>query len=101
MLDHAIDAAQALGCQRVVVVVGDRSPAVRAHAAKRLGEEAIAVQDPPVGTGHAVLAAKASLEGFEGDVLVSYADTPLLTADAVAPLFALREAGADVAVLGF
>jgi bifunctional UDP-N-acetylglucosamine pyrophosphorylase/glucosamine-1-phosphate N-acetyltransferase len=48
-----------------------------------------------------VLAAKAALEGFTGDVLVSYADTPLLTAEAVAPLFALREDGADVAVLGF
>jgi len=101
MLDHAIDAAQALGCQRVIVVVGEHSPAVRAHAAARLGEEAVAVQDPPLGTGHAVLAAKAGLAGFEGDVLVSYADTPLLTAEAVAPLFALRAAGADLAVLGF
>jgi bifunctional UDP-N-acetylglucosamine pyrophosphorylase/glucosamine-1-phosphate N-acetyltransferase len=101
MLDHAIDAAQAVGCERVVVVVGEHSPAVRAHAAARLGEAAIAVQDPPLGTGHAVLAAKPALDGFEGDVLVSYADTPLLTAEAVAPLFAIREAGADVVVLGF
>ena len=101
MLDHAIDAAQTLGCERVVVVVGGHSPAVRAHAAARLGEAAIAVQDPPLGTGHAVLAARSALEGFEGDVVVAYADTPLLTAGAVARLFALREAGADVAVLGF
>jgi bifunctional UDP-N-acetylglucosamine pyrophosphorylase/glucosamine-1-phosphate N-acetyltransferase len=101
MLDHAIDAALALGCARVVVVVGDHSPAVRAHVAARLGDGAIAVQDPPLGTGHAVLAARDALAGFTGDVLVSYADTPLLTADAVAPLFALREAGADLAVLGF
>jgi bifunctional UDP-N-acetylglucosamine pyrophosphorylase/glucosamine-1-phosphate N-acetyltransferase len=101
MLDHAIDAAQALGCGRVVVVVGEHSPAVRAHAAARLGEAAIAVQDPPLGTGHAVLAARSALEGFEGDVLVSYADTPLLSAEAVARLFALRAAGADLAVLGF
>jgi bifunctional UDP-N-acetylglucosamine pyrophosphorylase / glucosamine-1-phosphate N-acetyltransferase len=101
MLDHAIDAAQALGCQRVIVVVGSHSPAVRAHAAARLGDGAIAVQDPPLGTGHAVLAAKAGLQGFEGDLLISYADTPLLTAGAVAPLFALREQGADLAVLGF
>jgi bifunctional UDP-N-acetylglucosamine pyrophosphorylase/glucosamine-1-phosphate N-acetyltransferase len=101
MLDHAIDAALALGCERLVVVVGDHSPAVRAHAAARLGEGAIAVQDPPLGTGHAVLAAMSALQGFEGDLLVSYGDTPLLTAEAVAPLFALREAGAHLAVLGF
>jgi bifunctional UDP-N-acetylglucosamine pyrophosphorylase/glucosamine-1-phosphate N-acetyltransferase len=101
MLDHAIDTAQALGCAPIVVVVGDHSPAVRAHVAARLGDGAIAVQDPPLGTGHAVLAARRALSGFEGDLLVTYADTPLLTADAVAPLFALRAGGADVAVLGF
>jgi bifunctional UDP-N-acetylglucosamine pyrophosphorylase/glucosamine-1-phosphate N-acetyltransferase len=101
MVDLAIDAAQAAGCARVVVVVGVRSPAVRAHVAARLGEAAIAVQDPPQGTGHAVLAAREALAGFEGDVLVTYADTPLLSPAALEGLFALRAAGADVAVLGF
>jgi bifunctional UDP-N-acetylglucosamine pyrophosphorylase/glucosamine-1-phosphate N-acetyltransferase len=101
MLDMAIDTAQALGCEPIVVVVGDHSPAVRAHVATRLGDDAVALQDPPLGTGHAVLATKDALAGFEGDVLVTYADVPLLTAEAVAPLFDLREAGADVAALGF
>jgi bifunctional UDP-N-acetylglucosamine pyrophosphorylase/glucosamine-1-phosphate N-acetyltransferase len=101
MVDHAIDAALALGCQRIVVVVGEHSPAVRAHVVARLGEEAVAVQDPPLGTAHAVLAATAALEGFRGDVVITYADVPLLTAGAVAPLFDLRAGGADIAVLGF
>ena len=101
MLDHAIDAALGAGCERIVVVVGDHSPAVRAHVGRRLGEAAIAVQDPPLGTGHAVLAARASLDDFIGDVVVSYADIPLLTAKTVSPLFALRSEGADLAVLGF
>jgi bifunctional UDP-N-acetylglucosamine pyrophosphorylase / glucosamine-1-phosphate N-acetyltransferase len=101
MLDHAIDAAQALDCDRVVVVVGDHSPAVAARAAARLGPHNVALQDPPLGTGHAVLAARAALQGYEGDVVVTYADAPLLTAADIAPLFALRDQGADVAVLGF
>ncbi len=101
MLDHAIDAARNAGCGRIVVVVGDHSPAVRAHVVQRLGEASVALQDPPLGTGHAVLAAKNALEGFVGDVLVTYADGPLLTAQGVAPLFGLRAAGADIAVLGF
>jgi bifunctional UDP-N-acetylglucosamine pyrophosphorylase/glucosamine-1-phosphate N-acetyltransferase len=101
MVDHAIDAAVALGCAPIVVVVGAHSPAVRAHVAARLGEAAIAVQDPPLGTGHAVLAARKALAGFTGDVIVTYADVPLLTADAAGPLFELRDAGADVAVMGF
>jgi bifunctional UDP-N-acetylglucosamine pyrophosphorylase/glucosamine-1-phosphate N-acetyltransferase len=101
MVDHAIDAALALGCERIVVVVGEHSPAVRAHVVARLGEGSIAVQNPPLGTAHAVLAARSALRGFTGDVVITYADVPLLTAEAVAPLFELRAGGADVAVLGF
>ena len=37
-----------------------------------------AVQDPQLGTGHAVRCAKAELEGFNGTVLVCYGDMPLL-----------------------
>lgn len=99
MLDHAIDATQALGCERVVLVAGAHSPQVAEHAAKR--GVAIAIQDPPLGTGHAVLAAREALAGFKGDVVVSYADTPLLTAEVIGSLFELRKAGCDVAVLGF
>jgi bifunctional UDP-N-acetylglucosamine pyrophosphorylase / glucosamine-1-phosphate N-acetyltransferase len=101
MLDWVIDVAEALGCDPIVVVIGAGAPPVAAHVKARLGEAAIAVQDPPRGTGHAVLAAKAALAGFEGDVLVNYADGPLLGADEIAPLFELRAAGADLAVLGF
>jgi bifunctional UDP-N-acetylglucosamine pyrophosphorylase/glucosamine-1-phosphate N-acetyltransferase len=101
MLDRAIDAAQALGCERIVVVVGAHSPAVGEHVQGRLGAGAIAVQDPPLGTGHAVLAAAGALAGFVGDVVVTYADCPLLDAAAIEPLFDLRQSGADVAVLGF
>ncbi len=101
MLDRAIDAAQALGCERIVVVAGVHSPAVAEHAAKRLGEGSVAIQDPPLGTGHAVLATRQALAGFEGDIVVTFADCPLMDAEAIAPLFALRKAGAEVAVLGF
>jgi len=98
MLDHAIDAAEALGCERIVVVVGDHSPSVRAHVVRRLGEAAVAVQDPPIGTGHAVRAAEAALQGFEGDVVVTYGDVPLLTAADIEPVFS----GDDgVTVIGF
>jgi len=100
LIDHAIDAVQGAGCERIVVVIGKGADAVRTHVAARLGEGAVAVQDPPLGTGHAVLAAKAALAGFEGDVVVTYADG-VLPPSAIAPLFELRAAGADLAVLGF
>ena len=101
MLDWVIDVGQALGCDPIVVVVGAGAPAVEAHVKARLGAAAVAVQDPPLGTGHAVLAAKGALAGFEGDVLVNYADGPLLGAVDIEPLFELRAGGADLAVLGF
>jgi len=101
LIDHAIDLAEGLGCERIVVVLGVGAPSVRAHVARRLGEGAIAIQDPPLGTGHAVLAAKDALAGFEGDVVVTLADSALLTPAAVQPVLDLRDAGADLAVLGF
>ena len=84
-----------------MVVAGAHSPQVAAHAARRLGADAVAIQDPPLGTGHAVLAAQAALSGFEGDLVVTYADTPLLREPDLAPLFSARAQGAAVAVLGF
>jgi len=97
MLDHAIDAAEALGCERIVVVVGDHSPQVRAHVEARLGAGAVAVQDPPLGTGHAVLAAREALAGFEGEVVVTYGDVPLLEAGDIEAVFG----GDGVTVVGF
>ena len=101
MLDRAIDTAEALGCETIVVVVGAHSPEVGAHVEKRLGAGSTAVQDPPLGTGHAVLAAKDALAVFDGDVLITYADVPLLDARAIEPLFELRGEDADLGVLGF
>ena len=98
MLDHAIDAAEALGCERIIVVVGNHSPEVRAHVVKRLGETAIAVQDPPIGTGHAVRCAEAALKGFAGQVVVTYGDVPLLKAADIEPVFASAD---GVTVIGF
>ncbi|HWA60062.1 MAG TPA: bifunctional UDP-N-acetylglucosamine diphosphorylase/glucosamine-1-phosphate N-acetyltransferase GlmU [Caulobacteraceae bacterium] len=100
LLDHAIDSAEQLGCGKIVVVVGADMPQVRKAVERRLGPDAVAVQDPPLGTGHAVLAAREALKGFSGDVIVTYADG-ILAAGPMAPLFDLRAGGADVAVLGF
>lgn len=98
MLDHAIDAAEALGCERIIVVVGAHSPEVRDHVVRRLGEDAVAVQDPPLGTGHAVRAAEAVLGDFVGQVVITYGDVPLLTAADIEPAFAAHD---GVTVIGF
>jgi bifunctional UDP-N-acetylglucosamine pyrophosphorylase/glucosamine-1-phosphate N-acetyltransferase len=100
LVDRVIDAVQAAGCERVHVVTGAAGP-VRAHVERRLGEAAVVVQDPPLGTGHAVLCAEAALAGFEGDVLVVNGDCPLLQAEDLEHLFTLRAKGAALAIMGF
>ena len=101
LLDRAIDAAEGLGCERIVVVAGPHSPKVATAAIQRLGPGGVALQDTPLGTAHAVLAARTALGDFSGDVVITYADTPLLDAAAVAPLFEALQSGGSVAVLGF
>jgi bifunctional UDP-N-acetylglucosamine pyrophosphorylase/glucosamine-1-phosphate N-acetyltransferase len=101
LLDRVIDTVLASGCEKIVVVVGAGADAVRELVVSRLGEAAMAVQDPPLGTAHAVLAARDALAGFSGDLLVTNGDCPLLAAHDLEPLFALRDEGVALALLGF
>ena len=101
MVDWSVALARAVGCNKIVVVCSPQGEAVQAHIADTLGADAIAIQDPPLGTGHAVLAAKEALADFDGDLVVLYGDTPLIPADAVEALFHELEHGAAVGVLGF
>jgi bifunctional UDP-N-acetylglucosamine pyrophosphorylase/glucosamine-1-phosphate N-acetyltransferase len=75
MLEHLLDSAAQLAPARQVVVAGHG----REQLEKALGgRAAIALQEPQLGTGHAVLQAKAALEGFDGDVLILYGDVPFV-----------------------
>ena len=101
LLDRVIDTVQAAGCERIHVIVGAHSTAVRDLVTARLGAGAAVLQDPPLGTGHAVLCAKDALADFDGDVLVVNGDCPLLQAQDLEPLFAHRRSGAALAIMAF
>lgn len=101
MVDWSIALARALGCGRIVVVCNPAQDSLQAHVTAQLGEGAVAIQDTPLGTGHAVQAAAPALTGVEGDLVVLYGDTPLIPAEAIEALFDELAAGADVGVLGF
>jgi len=58
------------------------------------------VQEPQLGTAHAVAQAAPKLEGFAGDVIVLYGDTPLIRAETLEAMQAAR-AEHDIVVLGF
>lgn len=91
--------ARQAGADKIVTVVGEHNQDVRS-VTEKLGAS-IAIQEPQQGTGHAVLCAKAALDGFEGNVIVLCADAPLIRADTLDAVFETLANGADVAVLGF
>jgi bifunctional UDP-N-acetylglucosamine pyrophosphorylase/glucosamine-1-phosphate N-acetyltransferase len=61
----------------------------------------IYVQESQRGTADAVLAARTAIAAHKGDVLILYADTPLLEAATVDRLIGALDGGADIAVAGF
>jgi bifunctional UDP-N-acetylglucosamine pyrophosphorylase/glucosamine-1-phosphate N-acetyltransferase len=94
MVDWVLDAALEAGASPVVVVA---APQTRDDFE---GFE-VAVQEVPLGTGDAVRAARASLEGRSEDVLVLSGDAVLLTGNDLRDLVAThRAAGAAATVLG-
>jgi bifunctional UDP-N-acetylglucosamine pyrophosphorylase/glucosamine-1-phosphate N-acetyltransferase len=79
VLLHLLDRVDALGADKRVVVVGKGREQVEAAIAGRKVD--VAVQAEQKGTGHAVQQAQGALAGYDGPVLVLYADTPFVEAD--------------------
>lgn len=101
MVDWTLALAENLNCERRILVIGTHSEDLSAVALDRVGAENVAIQDPPMGTGHAVSCAENALDGFDGHVVILYADTPLLPVSAVEAAFDALDRGADICVLGF
>src|ERR1044072_1317932 len=100
-MKSALPKAQAIGANALSVVVGPGMETVQAEALSQAPGAKIHVQEQQRGTADAVLAARDALKGHNGDVLVLYADTPLLTAEALERLRARLDDGAGICVLGF
>ena len=100
LLGHVLDAARAAEAERILLVTAPGTEEVAAYAESEGATPGAIVQDPPLGTGHAVMAARARLPQA-GDVVVLFADTPFLAASTIARLVRRRrQSGAAVAVLG-
>ncbi|MEZ5759397.1 MAG: bifunctional UDP-N-acetylglucosamine diphosphorylase/glucosamine-1-phosphate N-acetyltransferase GlmU [Emcibacteraceae bacterium] len=99
MLHHLLASAEPLNPTRKVIVVGAGKEQVEAS----VGTQAeIAVQEPQLGTGHAVQMTRDQLAGFKGDVLILYGDVPLLTTATMQKMIETRQkSGVAVVVLGF
>lgn len=100
MISLAVDAADALTPQQLVVVVGHGRDQVSAHLADVAPHVVTAVQAEQRGTGDAVRAGLAALPQLQGEVVVTSGDVPLLAGDTLVELVqAHRRDGNTVTVL--
>ncbi|MCQ4080534.1 bifunctional UDP-N-acetylglucosamine diphosphorylase/glucosamine-1-phosphate N-acetyltransferase GlmU [Streptomyces sp. RB6PN25] len=104
LVGHVVAAARELAPEHLVVVVGHARERVSAHLASIDPAIRSAVQHEQNGTGHAARIGldELSAQGvaLDGTVIITYGDTPLLTADTLRALTAAHEAeGNAVTVL--
>ena len=75
MLEHLLASLEELAPARTIVVAGHGSEQIEAALGSRAR---IVLQEPQLGTGHAVQQAEEELADFEGDVVVLYGDVPFV-----------------------
>jgi bifunctional UDP-N-acetylglucosamine pyrophosphorylase/glucosamine-1-phosphate N-acetyltransferase len=99
MICHLMASLSALTPDRQVVVIGPDMPAV----ADAVAPHPTVIQHDRLGTGHAAMMARDWLDGFEGDILVVFGDTPLVSSETLARMIELRRSSAApaIVVLGF
>ena len=97
MLDHVLAAAEALTPASVTVVVGHEGDRVREAYAG--GQARFVVQEPQLGTGHALLQAEPLLRDATGTVVLLSGDVPLLGAPTLKRLVAQHQADAAAATV--
>ena len=97
LVHYPVRAALEAGCDEVIVVVGHGRAEVAAYLVAAFGDRVrIAVQEQQAGTGDAARAGVAVASETTARVLVLNGDTPLVTAEDLAPVLAAL--GPDVAM---
>ena len=100
IIEHLMASVAALGPARTIVIVGDERQQVEDHVGDRA--ECV-VQEPQLGTGHAVAQAREALKDFTGDVLMLLGDAPFIKSETMREMLARLNApdAPAVVVLGF
>jgi bifunctional UDP-N-acetylglucosamine pyrophosphorylase/glucosamine-1-phosphate N-acetyltransferase len=92
LLSHVLDTARSLAASRLCVIYGHGGAAVQELLAKQPEQVATALQEPQLGTGHAVMQALPELDD-NVPTLILYGDVPLTTAASLQAL--IDAAGGD------
>jgi bifunctional UDP-N-acetylglucosamine pyrophosphorylase / glucosamine-1-phosphate N-acetyltransferase len=96
MLGHVLDTAARLGAARTVVVLGYKWDTVVPVVE---GRADFVIQEPQLGTGHAVMCAAPKIESARGTLLILYGDVPLLRASTVRRLLDIHTAEGNAATI--
>jgi bifunctional UDP-N-acetylglucosamine pyrophosphorylase/glucosamine-1-phosphate N-acetyltransferase/UDP-N-acetylglucosamine pyrophosphorylase len=99
MIHFVLDALQAAGVERQVVVVGYRADDVRRELAGR-PQVTFAEQKEQLGTGHAVMMCREQLAGHHGPVLILAGDSPLAQRESLAAVLSEFQRSRPACVLG-
>jgi bifunctional UDP-N-acetylglucosamine pyrophosphorylase/glucosamine-1-phosphate N-acetyltransferase len=89
ILGHVLAAMREAGIGRLVVVTAADAEETRAYVMREGGESVI--QQPQLGTGHAANAARELLKDFDGVVVTTYGDMPLVRHDCFEASLKARE----------
>lgn len=99
MIHYVLDALEAGGLDKVIVVVGYRADDVRQTIGNR-PKVAFALQEEQLGTGHAVMVCRDQLTSHDGAVLVVAGDSPLMQPDSLKTLLDEYERDRPACILG-
>jgi len=90
IIQRVVDSLDGLGLEHIHFVLGHKHAEItkylEAHPPKVTWS--VQIQEPQLGTGHALMQVVPGLEGFVGSLLVCAGDTPLLTQATFSDLFA-------------
>lgn len=86
MLAYIIDALKAVNVQRIVVIVGYQAETIKAY----FTDVEFALQEPQLGTGHAVMQAT-QLKDEEGDTVIINGDGPCIQKETLEKLFEMNK----------
>ena len=100
IIEHLMAQVAILEPSRTIVIVGDEREQVEQQVSDRA---TCVVQEPQLGTGHAVAQAKDALSDFDGDVIMLLGDAPFITAVTMIEMLERLRAADEpaVVVLGF
>lgn len=101
MVGHVVRTALKSGSTSISVVVGPNHEAVQAEVARHGASTRIFSQLERLGTGHAVRQAREAFDGAAGNVVVLYADNPLVSSGTVDAITGRLDDGADIVVVGY